>query len=119
MNVALVAFLIISILTARYWYGLKSHHRVWAAQVEGRSIEIVVQETTCSIFIDGTLVLNTPIERSMRMVHTPTGIRPRQSFRYNIEQQCSALGGKMLRFESDWYHSNQGSPVFKYDLENK
>ena len=112
MSVLIVGVLIVMVLTLRYYYDLRSHHRVWLGEVDGRSIKIEVRQDKCWIDVDGERVLEQEIERALRPVVTGGGGRIRYCFKYDLRKKCAALGGQELSLISDWTHSNRGEVSF-------
>lgn len=107
-NLIFIGFLIISVLLFRYWQGNATHHRVWIGQIDGRTIQLRVEQTICTLLIDGEVVLKSNIERAFRPVSTMGGIRFRQCFRFNIDQKSELLVGQKIEIQSDWTHSHKG-----------
>ena len=107
-NLIFIGFFVISVLLFRYWQGNAAHHRVWIGQVEGRSIQLNVEQATCTLLVDGEEVLTSDIHRSFRPVSTTGGVRFRQCFRFDIDQKCDLLAGQQVQIQSDWTHSQKG-----------
>ena len=107
-NFIFIGFLIISVLLFRYWQGNAAHHRVWIGQMDGRTVQLNVEQTTCTLLIDGEIVLKSDIDRSFRPASTMGGIRFRQCFRFDIDQKSELLMEKTIQIQSDWTHSHKG-----------